>query len=79
MGYIRRHNFIPFALYRIAVGLVLWLARAERNSSAPLSSWTHLDGSPDIQRRVPPWSDASFLRGAGAEWFCTSFELCSFC
>jgi undecaprenyl-diphosphatase len=27
MGYIRRHNFIPFAIYRIAVGaLVLWLA-----------------------------------------------------
>ena len=27
MAYIRRHNFVPFAVYRIAVGaVVLWLA-----------------------------------------------------
>jgi undecaprenyl-diphosphatase len=28
MGYIRRHNFLPFAVYRVVLGLVvLWLVR----------------------------------------------------
>jgi undecaprenyl-diphosphatase len=25
MGYVRRHNFIPFAIYRIALGIVVLL------------------------------------------------------
>ena len=35
MAYIRRHNFVPFAVYRIALGLlVLWLTIGGRSSAA---------------------------------------------